>query len=250
MGGKVLLLLRLRNRKKEEKRKKELAEYNEKLLKQISDAQNEFKKQANSYFNKQKEPIINEMKDRVAKSDAIKAAKQANCAAFYSLKAYELSRIGDFSDFTNPGGDAENMRTLADFPNANLTDCPPVKVSVPEVTANQPISFQETYFNYIKKQADSIKSTVDSLKVKKVDNEKVIEEKKQKVEEVTKVIETKKNQEEDQDYLDALKELENANKDLETAKDNDKKMKEEIDQNDKKIKTLDKMRSMYDEEKK
>ena len=235
-------------RKEQEEREREREEYRTKMLNQISNVKSELKKLNDANFNENKDDVLNDIKEKVAKSEATKALKQANCNAFYSLQATKTA-IRDFSDFKDLEGPAEQTRKEAELTDKNLNECPEIKIDIREVNASQTVSLQEIYYNYILDASENIKIKVDSLKVKKTNNDKVIEEKKQKVEEVTKVIETKKNQNEDQDYIDALKELENAKKDLETAEENDKKMKEEIELDEKNISTLEEMRSLYDKEK-
>jgi len=225
------------------------------MIAQISNAKSEFEKLNASNFGEQKQSALNEFKDRFAKSEATKLVKQANCAAFTSVQAAK-SKLNDFSDFKDPKGPAENQRQLIDFPSSNLNDCPPIKIDIPEVNATQPLSFQELLYNYVVHQADSIKSTIDTLKLRKTKNDQAIVEKKQKIEEVKLVIEKQKrenkpadtlnNTRDDQLTKDALKELETATNELQTAEENDKKMKDEIAEKEKNITALEKMRSTYD----
>jgi hypothetical protein len=230
-------------------------EYKAMMLAQISNAKSEFEKQNKSSFGEQKESTLNEFKDRLAKSEATKAVKQANCAAFTSLQAAN-SDLSDISDYKNIRGSAEKMRKEADFTNVNINGCPPVKIDIPEVNAAQPVSIQELFYKYVVHQSDSIRTTIDTLKVKKTRNDQVLEEKKQKVEELQKVIEKQKvekkpdvvnNQGEDNQLVkDAMKELEAATTELQAAQEEDQKMKDDIALKEKNITALEKMRSTYD----
>ncbi len=200
---------------------------------------------------------IENNKNRYAVSEATKTVKQLNCAAYTSLQALEVS-LNDFGDFKDIDGSAEQASKLADFTTSNSNGCPEIKIDIPEVCAAQPISFQELFYSYVKHQSDSIKSTINTLKVKKIKNDKVIEEKKQKIEETKLIIERQtvevnpnvKAEETNQLLIDAMKELEEANRELQTAEELEIKMKEEIDQKERYKKVLTKMRSTYDVPKK
>jgi len=101
-------------------------EYKAMMLAQISNAKSEFEKQNNLSFGERKESTLNEFKDRLAKSEATKLVKQANCDAFSSLQAAKTD-LSDISDYREIKGSAEKMRKEADFTNANINGCPPVK---------------------------------------------------------------------------------------------------------------------------
>lgn len=245
----------LRAEKKEaEERKKKLEAYNAKLLELITKVQSTYKDTMAARAQALKEETVNDFKDRFAKSEAIKSVKQLNCAAFTSLQAAQIA-LNDFSDFKNLDGVAEQAKKEADFTTGNSDKCPEIKINIPDVTAAQPVSFQELFYNYIKHQSDSIKNTIDTLKVKKVKNDKDIEDKKQKVKEATQLVEKQKvvekadttNKEKDNQLAnEALKELEAATNELQTAEDLDTKMKEEIDLKEKNILALKKLRGNYD----
>lgn len=231
-------------------------EYKAKVLEQLSQAKDQFEQQRNAKFGAQRNAAANDLKDRVAKSEATKAVRQANCAAFTSLEAVK-SELYDFSDFTNPNGEAEQTRKGADFTTGTLP-CPEVLPQVQEVTVAQPICFQEQFYQYVKQRSDSIKVKVEALKEKKATNDKVIEEKKQKIAEAQQVIEKQKaeikpeipntpqTEEDNLLLLEALKLQENSSAELKTAEETEKKMEEEIVLNEKNISALEKMRSTYD----
>jgi hypothetical protein len=211
----------------------------------------------------QKEKALNskeyDSKTRLARSEATKAINQLNCAAFSSLQAAQTA-LNDLTDFRNLEGSAEKARKLADFSSPNRSECPEIKIEIPEVNANQPESYQALFYNYILHKSDSIKTTIVSLKIEKIKTDKAIEEKKKKVEEVKKVIEKQKQvinpvatssqDENDQLVRDALKELESATGELQTAEENGQKMQEDISLKEKNITALEKMRSTYDTDKK
>lgn len=248
-----------RQEQEEMEYKQRQEEYKAMMLAQISNAKSEFERQNKSTFGEQKATTINEFKDRLAKSEATKVVKQANCAAYTSLQAAK-SALNDFSDFKNLDGPAEKARKSADFTTGNINGCPEIKIDIPEVNATQPVSIQEMFYNYVVHQSDSIKMTIDTLKVKKIRNDKTLEEKKQKVEELKQLIEKQKVEknpsvsadkgEADQLTKDALKELEIATKEMQTAQEDDQKMKDEIAEKEKNITALEKMRSTYDTDKK
>jgi hypothetical protein len=129
---------------------------------------------------------------------------------------------------------------MADFSSPNRSECPEIKIEIPEVNANQPESYQALFYNYILHKSDSIKTTIVSLKIEKIKTDKAIEEKKKKVEEVKKVIEKQKQ---------VINPVATSSQD-----ENDQlvreKMQEDISLKEKNITALEKMRSTYDTDKK
>jgi hypothetical protein len=240
----------LDNARQNEEYKKAREEYKKQVLIQITNAKDEFEIQKNKNFKEQQKLAADDMKNRVAKSEAIKSVKLANCSAFQSLKATKFVLDGITKNSENS---AETERRLSEFTNSNQFECPEIKYDVAEVTTTQKVSFQELYYQYIEHQSDSIKKTLEVLNYNKANNDRVIEEKKQKVEEVTKVIEKIKvepstNNTDDQLLKDAMKELELSNNELQTAEELNLKMKEEIELKEKNVSTLDNMRKLYDKE--
>jgi hypothetical protein len=231
-------------------------EYKAKVLEQITNAKSEYKKQMSMQSQEQKEITVENFKIRYAVSEATKAVKQLNCAAYTSLQALEVS-LKDFGDFKDIDGPAEQSVKSADFTLLNSSGCPTIKIDIPEVNATQTVSFQQLLYGYVKHRSDSIKSTIDTLKVKKIKNDKVIEEKKQKIEETKLIIEKQKEdvntavntEEANQLLIDAMKELETGTQELQYVEELEIKMKEEIELKEKNFQALEKMRGTYDTDK-
>lgn len=229
------------------------AEYKAKVSEQIANAKTEYEKQMLMQTQEQIDAVVDDFKNKLAVSEAVKAVKQLNCAANNSILITK-KKIYDFSDFDDLEGDAEEFSQLADFSTSSNTDCPPIKLNILEVNATRTVSFQQLYYNFILHRSDSIQFTVDTLKAKKDKNDIIIVEKKKKIEETKLVIEQQKTQTEtttnqvtgNQLLQDALKELETATQELQTAEDLDAEMQTEIETDEKNIQALEKMRSVYD----
>jgi len=226
---------------------------------QINTAKGEYERQKDKEFKEKQKKAVDEMTNHLIKGEKKKSIKQANCDAFQSLQKTEFVLRGIkegksyvvSKDLKTP---AEMDRRMAEFTNANNKDCPEINTDVSEVNVDHPISFQELYYKYIEHQSDSIKMTLDTLNYNKANVEKIIETKKQKVEEVTQVIEKIKvesntNNTDDQLLKEAMKELELNTTELQEAEDMNKKIKEEIELKEKNVNTLDKMRELYDKDK-
>ena len=234
-------------------------EYQAMMLAQISNAKSEFERLNKLNFGEQKQIAVSEFKDRFAKSEATKAIKQANCAAYGSLQAAR-SELNEFIDSKELKGSLEKQCKTIDFTNGNNNGCPEVNVQIPEVNALQTISIQEMFYNYVGHQTDSIRVSIDALKDKKIMNNKALEEKMQKIEVLKNTIEKQKNEvsfsavthkgETDKLTKDALNELELATAELQAAQEQDQRMKEDISLKEKSITALEKMRSTYDADQK
>ncbi len=233
--------------------KKQHEEYMARLQAQLKDARDEYNKLMASQAKEQKQVVVNEFKDRFAVSEATKAVKQMNCAAFASVQVTEqklASLRGQFKGLKEP---EEELASLMDFANGNTKGCPPIAVKIPEVNAQQTVSFQQMYYNYVLYRSDSVQRKIDTLKQAKVENDKAIAERKQKVEQAKKQIEESKKPEaqaagDDKLLKDALKELELANSELQNAERTEEKLKADILEKEKTVAALDKMRSVYDVE--
>jgi hypothetical protein len=219
------------------------AEYQKKVLEQVTKANTEYTNYTKEKFENQKQSTVNEFKNRVAKSESVKNIKILNCAASRSLEISHLVIDGqlDFSDLTGP---AEDLRALSDFENIKLSDCPEIEVKVPEVTTVNRVAFQEVFFQTIKMKSDSIGIKVGLIKQKEKKIKEVIVEKEKIVEQLKSkepvVSETNQNKAEEdkllQEALDALNE----------AEEEEKKVLEEIQKSEKDIEQLEKIRSVYD----
>lgn len=222
------------------------AEYQKKVLEQVTKANTEYSTFIRQKFENQKQSTVNEFKNRIAKSESVKNIKLLNCAASRSLEISRLVIDGqlNFSDLTGP---AEDLRDLSDFENIKLSDCPEIEIKVPEVTVVNPVAFQEVFFQTIKMKSDSIGVKVGLIKEKEKKIKEVIVEKEKVVEQLKSkepvVNETNQNKADDdkllQEALNALNE----------AIEEEKKVTEELQKSEKDIEQLEKIRSVYDIEK-
>ena len=212
-------------------------EKQEKWKEQVQKVKAEYTQIVNEKFSDQQKNTVNDFKNRVAKSDAIKNIKQLNCASHQSIEAAKIVLQGK-DNFKDLEGSLENMRSLSDFTDLKLPDCPEIKYEIPEVSVSNPVGFQQMLYQTIKYKADSITVSVALLKEKEKNIQKVLEEKKQIVEEI-KLQPPAKDNKSDQllkDALDALNE----------ALEEDKKVNEELLNSQKSIEALENIRSTYD----
>ena len=158
-------------------------EKQEKWKEQVQKVKDKYTQVVNEKFSDQQKNTVNDFKNRIAKSEAIKNIKQLNCASQQSIEAAKIVLQGK-DNFKDLEGSLENMRSLSDFTNLKLPDCPEIKYEIPEVTVSNPVGFQQMLYQTIKYKADSITVNVALLKEKEKNIQKVIEEKKQVVEEI------------------------------------------------------------------
>jgi hypothetical protein len=222
------------------------AEYQKKVLQQVTKANTEYSSYVREKFENLKQSTVNELKNRIAKSESVKNIKLLNCAASRSLEISRLVIDGklNFRDLTGP---AENLRALSDVENIKLSDCPEIEIKVQEVTVVNPVAFQEVFFETIQMKSDSIAVKVGLIKEKEKKIKEVVVEKEKIVEQMISkesvVKETNHNKAEEdqllQEALNALKE----------AEEEEKKVLEELRRSEKDIEQLEKIRSVYDVEK-
>ena len=232
------------NEYNEEKRKAEneeyerkAAEYRAQMKEHIEKLNNEYVQSMKEKFEDKKQTTVNDFKNRIVKSDAVKNIKQLNCAAYQSLEALKMisQDNGDFSDLNGP---LENSRQLADFTASKTSNCPEIIIKVPEVTVSNPRGFQQLFFETVKHKTDSMTVSVVLLKEKDKQIKSDIVEKEKVVEQLKTVKPTKEGND-DQLMKDAL----NA---LNEAVEEEKKVTDELSKSEKDIELLEKLRSVYD----
>lgn len=228
-----------------EKYRKANEEYKRKVMEQVTKANDEYTTLLKDKFENQKQLTVNSFKDRIAKSESSKNIKLLNCAAYRSIEISKAVIEGEL-DFRELTGPLENLRVLGDFENNKNTDCPEVKISVPEVTAVSPISFQEMFFQSVKMKSDSITVKVGIIKEKERKLKEVITEREKMVQQLKKT-EKPDNNETNNDNDKLLQEALNA---LNEALEEEKKVTEELLKNEKDIEQLEKIRGVYDIEQK
>jgi hypothetical protein len=120
------------------------------------------------------------------------------------------------------------------------------------VSVQQRVAFQEVFYRTVKEKSDSLQRSVDSLKKVKVSNERVLAESLEKTANLEKKINIRKNDtlpETDTLLAAAMRELEEAKRRLEAAREEEKKIGEDITEKELFIETLESLRSTYDQKK-
>jgi hypothetical protein len=220
--------------KAEMERKQE--EYRQKVLEQVTRASDEYNKQVNQNFNTAQEATLTDFKTRLTRSEATKTIKQLNCAAYTSIEAARLACQTD--DLSTIGGPLDQARAKADFTSGLPDDCPPIKVSVPDVTPEHPVGFQQYFYNTVRYKSDSVTLRVKALKEA---DAKMQSETKEK-EAVVEKIKTQSQDKNDPQLLRAMKELEEARQKQQQITDEIKTCQKNID-------LYDIMRSTFDVDK-
>ena len=213
------------------------AEYRQKVLEQINNATAEYSKQINTSFDEKKEATLSDMKTKYVRSESVKSIKQLNCAAYESIEAAKQNCKPDFNSLE---GSMEQARSSADFGSGLPSDCPEIKYTLPDVTPEQPVGFQQVYYEAVRYKADSINTHVTLLKETNKEIQKQIEEKEAAI---------VKLKAEDQTKPDSDKLLEEAMKALNDAKEEQENVTAEIKTSEKNIELYDIMRSAYDVDK-
>lgn len=224
---------KIKAREAEYARKRE--EYKRQIAEQVNRATDEYTKQLKGKFEDQKQATLNDFKTKLVKSEAVKTIKQLNCSAFKSIEAAKINCTN--IDFNKPESLMEQTRSTADFSSGLPSDCPEVKITIPDVVPERPVGFQQSFYQAIKFKADSINNQVTLLKEigrslqKKIKaNEAVINKYKS---------ETKP----DNTHDDLLGE---AMKALEESKEEQKNITEEINECEKRVELYETLRSNYD----
>lgn len=203
---------------------------------QVDKLQADYSKLVNEKFADQQKVAANDLKNRFAKSEATKTIKQLNCAARKHIGDARLLLNGSASlkDLETP---MEDLRASADFTQKPNADCQPIEIKIPEVTAQNPVGFQQMMYQSIQMKADSISVNSALLKQRQTNLKKTIEEKKQEIS----AIEQKPKADNDADKLKAA-----ALAALKAANDEEKLVEDEIVSNQKGLDALEKLRSTYD----
>ncbi len=218
-----------------EEQERKWAEYRVKMQEQIEKAKNEYASIIAQKFENQKEENVNDFKNRYAKSEAVGNITKLNCAAYQSIEAAKLAVSGN-ENFTDLEGPLEEARASADFPSSKLSDCPKIKIDIPEVSATHPVSFQQVFYETIKFKVDSIRTNVISLKEKRNKIEQTIQEKKQSVQE----LETNNSINKDNSLR------EKALQQLKEAMEEEKKIDQELNNCKNTIEAFEKLRGTFD----
>lgn len=224
---------KIKAREAEYARKRE--EYKKQIAEQVNRAADEYTKQLKGKFEDQKQATLNDFKTRLVKSEAVKTIKQLNCAAFKSTEAAKINCTN--IEFNKPESPMEQTRSTADFSSGLPSDCPEVKIIIPDVVPEHPVGFQQSFYQAIKFKADSINNHVTLLK----ETGRSLQKKIQANEAV--VNKYKSGTKPDNTHDDLLGE---AMKALEESKEEQKNITDEINACEKRVELYETLRSNYD----
>ena len=219
--------------KAEIERKK--AEYKQHVKEQVDKATDEYARISSQSFEDRQAATAIDFKTRLIRSESVRTIRQLNCAAYNSLKAARANC--ENIDFTTLNGEAEQARSSADIASGLPSDCPEIKIRIPDVAPSHPVGFQQVFYQTVKFKADSIASHVKLLKESGIDLQKKIESRKAEIVKLKSETGTENNG--DQLLAEAMKAL----KESEDQQDD---LTEEIRNSEKNIELYDMIRSTYD----
>jgi len=214
------------------------AEYRQHVQEQVDKATEEYAKQINGSFTDKQTAMAIDFKTKLVKSESVKTIKQLNCAAFNSIQAAKSNCKN--IDFSTLDGAMEQAGSTADFANGLSSDCPEIKIKIPDVVPSHPVGFQQMFYQTVKFKADSINKHVELLKESGKAIQKKIEEKKSVVEK----LKSDKNAVQNNDQL-----MQEALKALKESEDQQDELTGEIKASEKNIELYDMIRSTYDADK-
>jgi hypothetical protein len=214
------------------------AEYKKQVQEQVDKASEEYTKKINETFEDKQAATLNDFKTKLLRSESVKTIKQLNCAAFNSIKAAKLNC--ENIDFNSLDGAMEEARSTTDFASGLPSDCPEIKIKIPDVVPSHPVGFQQVFYQTVKFKTDSINNHVNLLKESGKELRKRIDEKKTEVEK----LKSEKNPDNNNDQL-----LREALRVLDESVDQQNDLTEEIKASGKNIELYDMIRSTYDVDK-
>lgn len=219
--------------KAEIERKK--AEYKQHVKEQVDKATDEYAKISSQSFEDRQAATAVDFKTKLARSESVKVIKQLNCAAYNSLKAAKSGC--ENIDFTTLVGEAEQARSSADIASGLPSDCPEIKIRVPDVVPSHPVGFQQVFYQTVKFKADSIANHVNLLKESGRELQKKIDSQKAEIGKI-------KTENTGKDNSDEL--LAEAMKALKESEEQQDDLTSEIKNSEKNIELYDMIRSTYD----
>jgi hypothetical protein len=214
------------------------AEYKKQVQEQVDKASAEYTNKINETFGEKQASTLNDLNTRLLRSESVKTIKQLNCAAYNSIKAAKLNC--ENIDFNNLDGAMEQARSTADFSSGMPSECPEIKIKIPDVVPSHPVGFQQVFYQTVKFKTDSINNHVSLLKESGKEIQKKIDEKKAEVEK----LKSDNTSDTSNDQL-----LQEALKALNESVEQQNNLIEEIKTSEKNIELYDMIRSTYDADK-
>jgi len=233
--------------KREQEQKQRWEEYMRKVKEQIATSEKEYGRLKREEFDKEKKSLVSDLKSRYAatfgnEGKTGNALRQLQCSAYWGLKAAEM---------TAPGGDTELARLYGEYSaqakkGIFTSECPEMNVNVPDVPVPQPAGgLQEEFYMFMLEETNQIIPVISNLKERKKEAQNIIISKQSEIETLRKKQDT--SDDKGKQKIDTL--VQEANKLLAEAMEEDKKATEELNMAENKLKALQEMNKLYAVEK-
>jgi len=229
--------------KREQEQKQRWEEYMRKVKEQIATSEKEYGRLKREEFDKEKKSLVSDLKSRYAatfgnEGKTGNALRQLQCSAYWGLKAAEM---------TAPGGDTELARLYGEYSaqakkGILTSECPEMNVNVPDVPAPQPAGgLQQEFYVFLLEETNQIIPVISNLKERKKVSQNIITSKQSEIETLRKKQDT--SDDKGKQGIDTL--LQEANKLLAEAMEENKKATEELNMAENKLKALQEMNKLY-----
>ena len=233
--------------KREQEQKQRWEEYAAKVKEQIATSEKEYGRLKREEFEKEHNLLKSDLKSRYAATFGSEgktgnALRQLQCSAYWGLKAAEM---------TAPGGDTELARLYGEYSaqakkGIFTSECPEMNVNVPDVPVPQPAGgLQEEFYMFMLEETNQIIPVISNLKERKKEAQNIIISKQSEIETLRKKQDT--SDDKGKQKIDTL--VQEANKLLAEAMEEDKKATEELNMAENKLKALQEMNKLYAVEK-
>ncbi len=234
--------------KREQEQKQRWEEYYAKVKEQIAMSEKEYGRLKREEFEKEHNLLVSDLKSRYAATFGSEgktgnALRQLQCSAYWALKAA--------AEMTAPRGDTELARLYGEYSaqakkGILTSECPEMNVNVPDVPAPQPAGgLQQEFYVFLLEETNQIIPVISNLKERKKVSQNIITLKQSEIETLRKKQDT--SDDKGKQEIDTL--LQEANKLLAEAMEEDKKATEELNMAENKLKALQEMNKIYTVEK-
>ncbi len=234
--------------KREQEQKQRWEEYAAKIKEQIATAEKEYGRLKREEFDKEKKSLVSDLKSRYAatfdsEGKTGNALRQLQCSAYWGLKAAEMTARKDTKsiELARQYGEYSAQAKKGIF----TSECPE-NVNVPDVPVPQPAGgLQEEFYMFMLEETNQIIPVISNLKERKKESQNIIISKQSEIETLRKKQDT--SDDKGKQEIDTL--VQEANKLLAEAMEEDKKTTEELNMAENKLKALQEMNKLYAVEK-
>ena len=233
--------------KREQEQKQRLEEFKAKIKEQIASNEENYRRLKSEEFEKQRELVASDLRARYGATfgnkgktgTALRELQQLQCSSYWALKAADMTAKGD----TKLARLYEEYSAKAE--KGTLTNCPNTKYNIPDVSAPKPYGetygLQQEYQKFILEQTQQITPVIGDLTDRHKASQKNITSKQAEIETVKK----KQDTADDTEKQEIDNRLQEENKLLAELLEADKKVTDELNVAQNKLKALQEMGNVY-----